>query len=143
MREAHQRSSIRTPFALPDTETLAQRMESMNHETSIPLHTLVYHGGGVYMHHDEGRELVINAQQRFATVIENLVWLFAIIKRDGQLSELARRCRIRLESCFRVAMRRDSSESPLVVSQFEQALGISTSLPAVLQRTQSEFEGIA
>ncbi len=141
--ESHQRSSVRTPRGLPDTETLAKRIESMNHETSKGLHILVYLEGGVYMTYEEGRDLVIHAQERFATVIENLVWLLAIISRDEQLSGLARKCRIQLESCFRVATRRDSSESPAPVSQLEQALGIGTSLPEVLRRTRSEFEDIA
>ncbi len=143
VREAHQRSSTRTPRGLPDTETLERRIESMNHETSKGLHTLVYLEGGVYMTYEEGRDLVNNAQERIAAVIDSLVWLFAIISRDEQLSELAKKCRIQLEACFRVAMRKDSSESPTLVCAFEQAIGIRTSLPKVLRRTRAEFEDIA
>ncbi len=140
VREAHQRSSTRTPLGLPDTETLAKRIESMNHETLKGLHTLVYLEGGVYMTYEEGRDLVIHAQERMAAAIKNLIWLFAIISRDDQFAELARKCRIQLKSCVGMAIRGDTSESPLMVCQFEQALGISTSLPEALRGTQSEFE---
>ena len=143
LRESHQRRATRTLAGLPSAEVLAARLEAMNHETaSQALHRLVYHEGGVYMHHPDGRELVINANERFARVIDNLVWLFAIIKSDGDYTDLAQSCQRELESCFRIAMRRESDHVQTNSEGFEQLLGMRTSLPVTLQRTSSEFEAL-
>ena len=143
-REAHQRRATRTPQGLPDTETLAKRIETMNHETaSQALHVLVYHEGSVFAQHAEGRALLVNAQDRFARVIDSLVWLFEIIKGDKTLGALARKCQIALKSCFRNATRRESESAPLDVVRFEEVFGISTSLPATLARCNHTFEAQA
>ena len=140
LRESHQRRATRTPEGLPDTEALSARLETLNHETeSQALHTLVYHEGGVYMHHPEGRKLVINANERFACVIENLVWLFAIIKSDGGFEDLAQRCQRELGSCFRVAMRRESDDAQTEIERFEEIFGFDTSLPKTLRQSHNQF----
>ena len=142
-REAHQRRATRTPQGLPDTETLAKRIETMNHETaSQALHVLVYHEGGVFVQHAGGRTLLANAQERFARVIDTLVWLFGIVNSDETLGALASKCQIALKTCLRVANGRESKESLLDVARFEETFGISTTLTETLERARMEFTKI-